>query len=65
MDSCVAESWTVLAFDQVLRKHWSCLITFWTSTRWLKMEHLGRDEIMGSHLFCGLMDPTKGLLGFM
>jgi hypothetical protein len=50
----------MLALDQVLRKHWSCLTTFGTSTGWSKMECPGRAEIMGSHLFCGLVDPTKG-----
>jgi hypothetical protein len=55
----------VLALDQVLRKHWSCLTTFGTSTGWSKMECPGGAEIAGSHLFCRLVDPTKGLLGFM
>jgi hypothetical protein len=50
----------LLALDQVLRKHWSCLTTFGTSTGWSKMEHPGGAEIVGSHSFCGLVDPTKG-----
>jgi hypothetical protein len=55
----------VLALDQVLRKYWSCLNTFGTSTDWSKMERPCRDEITGSHSFFGLVDPVKGLLGFM
>jgi hypothetical protein len=55
----------LLALDQVLREHWSCLTTFGTSIGWSKMEFLGRDKIVGSHSFCGLVDPAKGLLGFM
>jgi hypothetical protein len=51
----------LLALDQVLRKHWSCLTIFGTSTGWSKMEHPGGAEIAGSHLFCGIF----GLLGFM
>jgi hypothetical protein len=51
----------MLALDQVLRKHWSCLTIFGTSTGWSKMEHLGGAKIVGSHLFCGLL----GILGFM
>jgi hypothetical protein len=55
----------VLSLEQFLRKHWSCLTTFGTSIGWSKMEHPGGAEIAGSHLFCRLVDPTKGLLGFM
>jgi hypothetical protein len=55
----------LLALDQVLRKHWSCLTIFGTSIGWSKMECPSGAEIAGSHLFCGLVDPTKGLLGFM
>jgi hypothetical protein len=47
----------MLALDEVLRKYWSCLTTFGTSTGWTKMEHPSKVEIMGSHLFCG---PSKG-----
>jgi hypothetical protein len=50
----------LLALDQVLRKHWSCLTIFGTSTGWSKMERPGGAEIVGSHSFCGLVDPTKG-----
>jgi hypothetical protein len=53
----------LLALDQVLRKYWSCLTTFGTFLGWLKMECPGGVEIMGSHLFCRLVDPAKGLLG--
>jgi hypothetical protein len=49
----------LLALDQVLRKHWSGLTTFWTSTGWSKMEHPGGAEIAGSHLFCG---PNMGFI---
>jgi hypothetical protein len=49
----------MLALDQVLRKLWSGLTTFWTSIGWLKMEHQGGAEILGYHLFC---DPSKGLI---
>jgi hypothetical protein len=45
----------VLALDQVLREHWSCLTIFGTSTGWSKMKHPGKAEIMGSHLFCGFL----------
>jgi hypothetical protein len=55
----------LLALDQVLREHWSFLTSFGTSTGWSKMERLGRAKIAGSHSFCELVDPTKGLLGFM
>jgi hypothetical protein len=55
----------VLDLDRVLRKPWSCLTTFGTSTSWSKMECPGEAEIVGSHSFCGLVDPAKGLLGFM
>jgi hypothetical protein len=55
----------LLALDQVLRKYWSCLTTFEISTRWSKREFPGGVEIMRSHSFCGLVEPEKGLLGFM
>jgi hypothetical protein len=55
----------MLVLEQVLRKHWSCLTTFGTLTGWSKMKRLGGAEIAGSHLFCGLVDPARGLLGFM
>jgi hypothetical protein len=29
------------------------------------MERLGGGEMSGSHLFCGLVEQAKGLLGFM
>jgi hypothetical protein len=50
----------MLALNQVLRKHWSCLTTFGTSTGWSKMERLGGAEITGSHSFFVLVDPVKG-----
>jgi hypothetical protein len=46
----------LLALNQFLRKHWSRLTTFWTTTGWSKMERLGGAEITRSHLFCG---PNK------
>jgi hypothetical protein len=52
--------WLMLALDQVLRKHWSCLTTFVTSMGWSNMERPGGDEIVGSRLFCGLVDLAKG-----
>jgi hypothetical protein len=55
----------MLALDQVLRKHWSCLTTFGTSIGWPNMECPNGVDIAGSHLFCGLVDLEKGLLGFM
>jgi hypothetical protein len=51
----------LLALDQVLREHWSCLTIFGTSTGWSKMEPRRRAEIAGSHSFCGIF----GILGFM
>jgi hypothetical protein len=53
----------MLALDQVLRKHWSCLTTFGTLTGWSKMEHPGEVEIAGSHLFC--LWTQQRVLGFM
>jgi hypothetical protein len=53
----------LLALDQVLRKHWSYLTTFGTSTSWSKMEHPGVAEIVGYRLFCMLVDPARGFLG--
>jgi hypothetical protein len=50
----------MLALDQVLREHWSCLTTFGTSTGWSKIEHLGGAEIVGPHSFYRLVDPAKG-----
>jgi hypothetical protein len=41
----------LLALDQVLRKRWSCLTIFGTSTGWSKMECPGEAEIVGSHPF--------------
>jgi hypothetical protein len=35
----------VLALNQVLRKHWSCLTTFGTLTGWSNMEHPGGAKI--------------------
>jgi hypothetical protein len=55
----------MLALDKVLRKHWSCLTTFGTSTGWMKMERPSRAEIVGYLLFCKIVDRAKGLLGFM
>ena len=50
----------LLALDQVLREYWSCLTTFGTLIGWSKKEHPGRVEITGYHLFCRVLDPTKG-----
>jgi hypothetical protein len=55
----------LLSLDQVLRIHWSCLTNFGTSIGCSKMERPCRAEIMGSHSFFGLVDPVRGLLGFM
>jgi hypothetical protein len=49
----------LLALDQFLRKHWSCLTTLGTLTCWLKMECLGKEKIVGYHLFCR---PNKGFI---
>jgi hypothetical protein len=54
----------MLALDQVLRKHWSCLTTFGTSTGWSKMEHPGRAEITDLTCFVGLWTQQR-VLGFM
>jgi hypothetical protein len=50
----------MLSLDQCLRKHWSCLTTFGTSTGWLKMEHPGGAEIAGSQLILWACGPSKG-----
>jgi hypothetical protein len=55
----------MLALDQVLRKPWLGLTTFWTSTHWWRKEHLGRVEIVDLTNFCGLCGPSKGSLGFL
>jgi hypothetical protein len=49
----------LLALDQVLRKHWSCLTIFGTSTGWSKMEHPGEAEIVGSRPFCGIFGAFR------
>jgi hypothetical protein len=54
----------LLALDQVLRKHWSCLTIFGTSRGSSKMEHPGGVEIAGSHSFVGLWTQQR-VLGFM
>jgi hypothetical protein len=41
----------MLALDQVLRKRWSCLTIFGTSTSWSKTKHPGEAEITGSRPF--------------
>jgi hypothetical protein len=51
----------LLAVDQVLRKHWSCLTIFGTSIGWSKTKRPGRAKITGSRPFCGLF----WILGFM
>jgi hypothetical protein len=48
----------LLALDQVLRKHWSCLTTFGTSTQLLKKERPGGAEIVNLTCFVGFVDPT-------
>jgi hypothetical protein len=55
----------LLVLDQVLRKPWSYLDHFWTSTYWSKMEHLGGDEIMDLTDFVGYVDSVRGPLGFL
>jgi hypothetical protein len=55
----------MLALDQVLRKHWSYLAHFWTSTRWSKKERLGRDEIADVTYFVRYVDLVRGDLGFL
>jgi hypothetical protein len=55
----------LLALDQVLRKPWSVLTTFWTSTCWSKMECPGGAEIMDITCFVGYLDPTRGSSGFL
>jgi hypothetical protein len=54
-----------LALDQVLRKPWSGLDHFWTSTGWSKMERPGGAEIVDLTYFAGYVDPTRGSLGFL
>jgi hypothetical protein len=55
----------LLALDQVLRKPWSGLDHFWTSTHWSKKEHPGGAEIMDLTYFAGYVDPVRGSLGFL
>jgi hypothetical protein len=52
---CHAIPCLLLALDQFLKKPWSDLTHFWTSTRWSKMEHLGGAEIVDLIDFFGLM----------
>jgi hypothetical protein len=52
----------LLDLDQVLRKPWSGLDHFWTSTGWSKMDRLGGDEIGDLTCFAGFV---KGYLGFL
>ena len=54
----------LLSLDQVLGKLWSVLAHFWTSTRWLKNENPGKDEITDLTYFVGYVDPVRGSLGF-
>jgi hypothetical protein len=49
----------MLALDQVLWKHWSCLTIFGTSIGWSKMELPGEVEIMGSLPFCRNFGPLE------
>jgi hypothetical protein len=53
-----------LALDQILRKHWSDLDQFWTSTHCSKKEHLGGAEIADLTDFAGYVDPIRGFLVF-
>jgi len=55
----------LLALDQVLRKPWSELTHFWTSTLWSKIEHPGGAEIADLTDFAGYVDPIRGPLGFL
>jgi hypothetical protein len=54
----------LLALDQVLRKPWSGLTTFWTSTHWSRKECPHGAEIMDLTYFSGYVDPTSGFLWF-
>jgi hypothetical protein len=49
----------LLALDQVLRKHWSCLTTFGTSTGWSKMEHPGGARSWDLTCFVGLWTQQR------
>jgi hypothetical protein len=55
----------LLALDQVLRKPWSDLDHFWTSTHWSKKERPGGAEIVDLTYFAGYVDPVRGSLGFL
>jgi hypothetical protein len=50
----------LLALDQVLRKLWSSLDHFWTSTHWSTKERQGRADIAYLTHFLGLCGPSKG-----
>jgi hypothetical protein len=50
----------LLALDQVLRKPWSDLNHFWTSTHCSKKERLGGVEITDLTHFYWLCGPGKG-----
>jgi hypothetical protein len=55
----------MLALDQVLRKPWSGVTTFWTSTHWSRKERPGRANIMDLTDFASYVDPVRGSLGFL
>jgi hypothetical protein len=55
----------MLALDQVLRKPWSGLDHFWTSTGWSKMDRPGEAEIVDLTYFSGYVDSARYSLGFV
>jgi hypothetical protein len=55
----------LFSLKQVLRKPWSGLERFWTTTGWSKMKCPGKDEIMNLTCFMGYVDPTRGSLQFL
>jgi hypothetical protein len=54
----------LLALDQVLRKPWSSLTTFWTSTHWSRKECPSGADIIDITYFVGYVYLTRGLYGF-
>jgi hypothetical protein len=54
----------LLALDQVLRKTWSGLDNFLTSTCWSNMEHPSRAKIVDLTYFVGYVDLARVSLGF-
>jgi hypothetical protein len=55
----------LLDLDQILRKPWSGLTNFWTSTGCSKMEHPGGAEVVDLTCFAGYVDLERGSLGFL